>query len=273
MPYRRAWIWLAALLALTSFAFWPSYLSGLGAASFEIHAHSATAFLWMILLTVQSWSIHAGRRTLHRQLGIVSLALFPAFLAGGLLISVGMAKRLVAREDLFHELFAARLSPVDAAGVAGIAWCFYCALRHRRKVHLHARYMLATVLFLFGPIALRILTLYGPFAIHSDAEYYRIADVLRVTTAATLAGLAFLVWRAPRHGRPWIEAGGFIALQALLFETLGTAGWWREIYPRLAEVPAVPLALVGSALGAAIVWLGWTHGRRGPRAGLAPAAA
>jgi hypothetical protein len=265
MPYRHAWIYLAALLAITTFAFWPSYLSGLPSATFEIHAHSITSFLWMLLLTIQAWSIHAGRRDLHRQLGLVSLGLFPAFLAGGLLISVGMAKRLVADDSLFHELFAARLSPVDAVGVLGIGWCFYRALLHRRKVHLHARYMFATLLFLLGPITLRILTVYGPLAIHGDADYYRIADVLRLTTVATVAGLAFLYWRAPKHGRPWLEAGAFVLLQAVVFETLGVWEPWRQLYPSLAQVPAAPLALAGSVVGAALVWLGWSGGRRKPR--------
>jgi hypothetical protein len=262
MPYPRAWLVLLALLAATAIAFWPSYLSKLPQSSFEFHAHGFTALLWMLLVTFQSWSVHSGRLRLHREFGLASLGLFPAFLAGGLLISVGMARRLVAHESLFHEMFAARLSPVDAVGVLGIGWCFYCALRNRRKVHPHARYMLATLLFLLGPIALRLLTIAGPFAIHGKADYYQIANVLRFITAATLLGLAVLVWRAPRHGRPWVEAGGFVALQALLFETLGTWPAWQRFYPSLASVPAMPLALAGMAAGAAIVWAGWTAGKR-----------
>src|SRR5687768_17212603 len=114
MPYRHAWLILVALMGMTTYAFWPSYLADLRAASFEMHAHSVPAVLWMILLTVQSWSIHAGHRSMHRALGLASLVLFPLFLAGGLFISVGMAKRLLTDQDVFHVLFAARLAPVDA---------------------------------------------------------------------------------------------------------------------------------------------------------------
>lgn len=262
MPYRRAWLVLTGLLVLTTYAFWPNYISGLRAAAFETHVHSIPAMLWMILMTVQSWSIHAGHRKMHRTMGLASLGLFPLFLAGGLFISVGMAKRLVIDQDTFHVLFAARLAPVDALGMIGVSWCFYRALQHRRKVHLHARFMLATLLFVLSPIALRVLTGIGPFAINGDAEYYKIAYVMRFTTACIVVGLAWLIWRDPRHGRPWIEVGLFIALQAVVFETLGRSERWSSVYPSLADVPPHLLGSFGIGLGIAVSVVGWFKGSR-----------
>lgn len=258
MPYRHAWLYLAALLALTIFAFWPSYISGVRSASFETHAHTIPSLLWMVLMIIQSWSIHAARRDFHRTLGLASLLLFPLFLAGGLLISVGMAKRLLAGDSTFHELFAARLAPVDALGMAGIGWCFHQALRHRRHVQLHARYMLATLVFLLGPIALRIFPPHLPSALGGTVTGLSIiAPTLQLTALTTLVGLAFLVLRAPRYGRPWIEAGGFIVMQIVLFETIGLSESWQRHYPLLAQVPAFLLAAIGLTAGAAIAWSGW----------------
>lgn len=208
-------------------------------------------------MILQSWSIHAGHRLMHRKMGLASLVLFPLFLAGGLFVSVGMAKRLLTDQDTFHILFAARLAPVDALGLIGVSWCFYRALQYRRKVHLHARFMLATLLFVLGPIALRVLTAVGPFAINGDAGYYKIAHVLQFTTACTLVGLAWLIWRAPQYGRPWIEAGIFVALQAAVFETIGRSEAWSTVYPRLAEVPPHFLAVLGVGLGTAVALAGW----------------
>ena len=261
MPYPRAWLWLIALLCVTAYAFWPSYLSNLSGSSFEFHAHGIPSTLWLILLTVQSWSIHAEHRELHRRVGIAMLALFPAFLAGGLLISVGMAKRFVEGR-LFYEMYAARTAPIDAVAVVGIGWLTYQGLRRRHKVHQHARYMLASMFFLLSAIFNRVLTSFGPFQITSEADYYLLAHVFRLTGLMTLAGLAYLAWRSPKHARPWIETACFIAVQMLLWESFGTWSVWERYYPLLADVPPYPLALVGMAAGVVIVWAGWTNGRR-----------
>ena len=263
MPYRYAWIWLTVLMAITVYAFWPSYLSNLSGASFEFHAHGIPSTLWLILLTVQSWSIHAGRRDLHRRVGVAMVALFPAFLAGGMLISVGMAKRFV-EGSIFYEMYAARTAPVDAVAVIGIAWLTYQGLRNRHKVHQHARYMLASIFFLLGAIFNRVLTAIGPFQIAGEPDYYLLAHVFRLTGVMTLGGLAYLAWRAPKHARPWIETAGFIALQMLLWETVGMWSVWERYYPLLADVPPYPLALFGMAVGILIVWAGWTKGGRLP---------
>ena len=41
MPYRKAWIWVLALLALTFVAFWPGYFSKLPVKKLAHHYHAA----------------------------------------------------------------------------------------------------------------------------------------------------------------------------------------------------------------------------------------
>ena len=58
MPFRHAWLYVLALLALTFVAFWPSYLSDLPGAKVAHHYHAASAVVWTMLAALQSWSIH-----------------------------------------------------------------------------------------------------------------------------------------------------------------------------------------------------------------------
>src|SRR5215203_5407690 len=96
MPFRHAHWWILPLFPFAALAFWFSYLSVLSTSPASYHLHGITASLWLILLAIQSCSIHHGRRAFHRTNGLVSFALFPLFLAGGATIFVGMAQRYVA---------------------------------------------------------------------------------------------------------------------------------------------------------------------------------
>src|SRR4051812_41997624 len=95
MPYRYAHYYLLLLMALTALAFWPMYFSVLPNAGVALHIHGFTASLWIALLTFQSWAIHHRQNAWHRAVGIASLAIFPLFFAGSLLIVHTMASNFV----------------------------------------------------------------------------------------------------------------------------------------------------------------------------------
>src|SRR5688572_1810979 len=148
MPYRHAHYYLLLLFPLTGLAFWPNYFSKLAASPVAFHLHGMTASLWILLLAFQSWSIHRRRNALHRTVGLASFALFPFFVTGGLLVIQTMAVKFGGRVDPFYTAFGARLGLIDMVSSLAIPGLFYMALKRRRKVHLHARYMLAPILFL-----------------------------------------------------------------------------------------------------------------------------
>src|SRR5690349_11567070 len=83
----RSWPWFAGFFALALLAFWPTYLSQVGAANFYIHLHAASAAGWMLLLVGQAWAIGARRVALHRALGKLSYALAPLVLVSILLLA------------------------------------------------------------------------------------------------------------------------------------------------------------------------------------------
>lgn len=70
-------IWFAAFLLLALIAFWPTYLSRIGASTAYTHLHAVTAVLWMMMLVAQPAAIRARRLDLHRGLGKISFGLVP----------------------------------------------------------------------------------------------------------------------------------------------------------------------------------------------------
>ncbi len=261
MPYRHAHWYLLLLFPLTGLAFWPNYFGKLADSPYAFHVHGATASLWIALLAFQSWSIHRRRNALHRSAGLASLALFPLFIAGGLLVIQTMAVKFAAGSDPFYDVFGARLGAIDALSSAAMPFLFYLALKERRKVHLHARYMLAPVLFLLPPILSRLMPALPPLAIAGPADFHRFGYGVHIADALAVALAAALYLHAPKWGRPWLVVGALVAAQSLAFETLGRTAAWERLFEAIGSVPTALVATLGLAAGAAAAWAGWAAGR------------
>ncbi|HYJ84027.1 MAG TPA: hypothetical protein VEW26_14435, partial [Allosphingosinicella sp.] len=201
------------------------------------------------------------RNALHRSVGLASLALFPFFLVGGLLVLQTMAVKVGTREDPFYNLFGARLGTMDALSSIALPFLFYTAIRWRRKVQVHARYMIAPVLFLLGPILSRLMPALPPLAVTGPETFHRFAYGLHLSNGIAVAVAAWLYLKAPRHGRPYLIVGGLIVLQSLLFETLGRTGSWVDLYASLAQVPTALVAGLGLAAGILAGAAGWIAGQ------------
>ena len=261
MPYRHAHWYLLLLFPLTGLAFWPAYFSKFSASPYAFHVHGITAALWIALLAIQSWTIHHRRNALHRGVGVTSLALFPFFLVGGLLVLQTMADKVATRADPFYDLFGARLGTIDTVSSIALPWLFYKAIRGRRKVELHARYMLAPILFLLAPILSRLMPALPPLAVTGPETFHRFAYGLHLSNGIAVAVAAFLYLKAPRHGRPFLVVGGLILLQSLLFETLGWTREWEALYASLAGVPTALVVSLGLAAGILAGAAGWIGGQ------------
>lgn len=270
MPYRHAHWWILAIFPFAGFAFWPSYISTIGTASFEFHAHGITAATWLLLLAMQSWSIHNDNFPLHRLSGRSSLALFPLFLAGGAGIFIGMAQRYVSGSP-FHAMYAPRLAWLDVVGVAGFAFCYFQALRWRRNAQIHSRYMLATILFLMPPIFGRLSAI--PLGVQGPGDFSKLEYGFQAANLMAAGIGLWLAFRAPRHGKPFLHAAGFILLSAILFQTVGTWPSWERFVAGFASLPSAPFSIAAAVAGVAIAWAGWIAGRKpaAPRTDALPA--
>ena len=267
MPYRRAYLYVLALLALTFVAFWPGYFAKLPVKKLAHHYHAASAILWMILAIAQSWTIHHDRIALHRKIGLAIFILFPFFLVAGMWVIHVEATTLAADLTSTEENIA-QFGWFDPLANIAFAVLFWGGLKHRYKVQLHARYMLATLLFVIAPIGFRLLAIFVPF-LRSDENFsYAMAGGNLIALAIALA----LYRQAPKHGRPYLIAAGFIAAQEVTFETLGRLPAWAPIFARVADANLPFLLTLTAIASIGIAWHGWVAGAR-PIAPRAPAPA
>lgn len=262
MPFRHAYWWVLGLFPLAGLAFWPNYLSMISTSPLAYHIHGITASLWLLLLAVQSWSIHRDKRSFHKTNGLVSLALFPLFLAGGASIFVGMAQRYVEGATPFHQIWPPNLAWLDFVAIGGMAWFYFQALKQRRKVGPHSSYLLATAIFLLPPILGRLAPIPLGLDFSDPAAFAKMGPSFHLGNVAS-ALIAFVIAaRAGRNGKPFVLAGLLVLLSTLLFEVPGGTAAWKSLYVHAAAIPTLPFALAATLAGVAIGWAGWVAGRR-----------
>ena len=260
MPYQKAWLFVLSLLALTFVAFWPSYLSQLPGALWAHHAHAASAVLWTVLAISQAWSIHHGRWDLHRTTGLAVFVLFPFFLISGLWVIHLEATRVAnALTNPGMQDFARFGVFFDPLSNLGYAILFWGGLRFRYHVQLHARYMLGTIMFVVAPVFWRLLQNFVPAFGQSELPFdYPFA----LGNLGAFAIAIALYLQAPKHGRPFVIVAAIIAIQSILFITLGRLSVVPPLLANLASFN-LPLLLVLTAIvSVAICWHGWMKGAR-----------
>ncbi|MBW8743099.1 MAG: hypothetical protein JF628_01895 [Sphingomonas sp.] len=228
-----------------------------------------TASLWVGLLAVQSWSIHHGRRPLHRLAGRASLVLFPLFWTSGLLIVQMMARGFATADNHFHTIFGARLTPVDILTSACTLYLYHLAVSRRREVLVHAAAMLAILLFLLSPIIVRLLQIGGPLAIRGPDQYYKFAYELELSNLLSILIGLWLYSRRPRTAWPFLIAAAAVVAQSLAFETVGRTPAWEAAVRAIAALPTIAVAVAGVMISALAVWHAWTA--RKPNIGSAEA--
>lgn len=261
MPYRQAPFAIAALLALTVFAFWPGYYGVLRSAPIAFHIHGVTATIWLVLLGLQSWSIRQRRFALHRQAGRASMAYFPLLIAGmgGVLHSMSAATPV----SPFYAIHGAHLGMIDLIAAGMVAWLYARALASRRDPRTHPRYMMATVLFLLSPILGRVVGFLVPaLQIHGPEEFWKFSWAVQIGNLLALATAVTLYCQAPRDGRPFAVSGVALLVQTALLPVIDRSEPWKTVFLQLVRWPLSAMLVLGAALGALAVWWGWNAGSR-----------
>lgn len=258
MPYRKAWLWVLLLFALTFVAFWPGYFSKLTDAAIAHHYHSASAVLWMVLAIAQSWTAHNDLLALHRKTGLGIFLLFPFFLVAGVWVIHVEATTLASDFTSVEGRLIAQIGWFDVLANVAFAVLFWAGLRHRYKVHLHARYMLATLLFVIAPLGFRLLAMLVPFLDSDENFSYAMAGGNLMALAVAL----YLYRQTPKYGRPYLIAAGFIVAQQIAFETLGRIPAWAPVFASLSDVNLPFLLILTGLVSIGVAWHGWIAGAR-----------
>ncbi|PTS76700.1 hypothetical protein DBR17_14310 [Sphingomonas sp. HMWF008] len=242
MPYRFAWpILLFALLPAILIAFWPGYFGNLPRSSFAFHAHGLTASAWVLLVLAQSWTASTRRFASHRWLARAVLVAVPLFAGGAALAMQSMAVKFVTKSEPFYAALGARLGLDDVVASVSLVWMVRAAILARRRVGLHAAYMLSTVLLVLSPIIARLPVPHVPHL----GELF--------TAAVALA----LYATRPRDGWPFLLVVALATLRAVQFETVAASATWARLVGMLADVPAAALALPATLAAAAAIWTVW----------------
>jgi hypothetical protein len=150
----RSGPYFAALLALALVAFWPTYLSKvLDTSNVYIHLHAITAALWVLMLVVQPLTISARRFTLHRNIGSASYVLAPLIVVVVVLLA---HSRIQGLEGQAYGLQTYVLYlQLSLAALFGLSYAL--AMRTRRMVAQHARFMVCTGLTMIDPVVIRLM--------------------------------------------------------------------------------------------------------------------
>jgi hypothetical protein len=219
-----------AFLALTVWAFWPSYFARL----FEQptvwhHAHGIVLTLWLGMLVVQSQLIRTQRRSWHRQLGKLSYAVAPAV--------------VVITTVFVHQRVSAGLVGVPAVPTVAqyflaltllslVAFTVFYGfgIAQRRDSQTHARWMLCTVFPLVTPVTDRLIGAHLPRLVSVVPRIEGTPILPTIGFAATdllLIALAWWDWRANRRLDVFPVALGVLLLYHVGTLTLHRVPLWN----------------------------------------------
>lgn len=273
MPYRHAHYFVGLVLLVIFGGFWASYFSIVsGPMPLAFHVHAVTSMSWLLLLIAQHVAIHRRANALHKQMGLASFVLFPLLMLGFVMIINVTADRVAAQENEFvmHN------GPVfgGALTIALVAYCtlFYLALKHRRKVKLHAGYMLATPMILFESPFGRLMDQYIPWLniIRTEGPH-QVLSSIAFSDGLMIAFAMALYFMDRKHGAPWLVASGFMAFQAIFVWFAPSIPGVSVAFSAYAGIPDGITLIAGLAAGAAAGWLGWRAGGAPRRPVAAPA--
>jgi len=223
--YRHSARFFVLFLALTLWAFWPSYFARLfDQPNLWFHAHGIVLALWLLLLVVQAQLIRTRRRVWHRRLGKVSFVLAPAVV---LVTAVFVHQRVgggvdAATLEALPALPSAVLTSLALMllSLVSFAVLYGLAIAARREPLTHARWMVCTVFPLFTPVTDRLIAAHLPSLVPFMPQIEG-RPILPVAgfAAADLILIALAWWDWGAHGRRDVFP---VALAVLLLYHLGT---------------------------------------------------
>jgi hypothetical protein len=272
MPYPRAPYYMLAVIGFLILGFWQSYFAIATTVPWQFHAHGMAASLWVLTVTLQSWTAHRKTQLpLHRAVGQASLFLFP-FLTAGLAAIIDRQGKDFLAADPVNLLDGRGFMLGTIVALAAYVTVYYRALKYRRKVWVHAGYMLSTPLILFESPFSRVLGLHVPgFVVDGPAQFARIMPSIEWSMAIELAVIAVVWWRVRERANPFLVTGGFITVEMLAMGIANHIDALKQVDLFIGNLPSAPIVLTGFAIGAATSWLGWNAGK--PKQAVRPAVA
>jgi hypothetical protein len=155
--YRQVWILFAVVFVIVFLGFFRTYFikfPGFENTYPALHFHAFVFLSWFVLLFIQPYLIKKRKYALHRKLGKVSYFLVPLIA----LSTFGVARGMYLRE-LGHIPQNQNIGSLIVPFTQTIVFVtlYLLAIRNKKRVSFHLRYIIATSLVLIGPAIRRIL--------------------------------------------------------------------------------------------------------------------
>ncbi len=151
-------VWgLVAALAVMIWGFWPSFFSNPAQNDLLHTVHGTLATGWMLILILQAWLMAKGHVRIHHWVGRLSVLWAAALLVSAVMImryglrATGDASLPLSWRPVLTWLDIISLAMFVGLYIAGIVCAF------RRKIDLHYRFMISTVIVIFSPALGRLL--------------------------------------------------------------------------------------------------------------------
>ena len=189
--YRNLGFIFLLFIPLTFLGFYKSYFvlspEFVGTVDTYTHIHAVVASLWIVLLITQPLLIRFKNFSLHRTFGKIS---YPVFFALILSFIPQMIKE-----------YGKGLFPLNASFDIVLLLLFYIlAIKYKKDVGNHMRYMIAIALIFLGPTLGRIIF----FLL--ELEYLGPWQIPYLTVIMILTGLIFMDKKNNRNYHPYVIA-------------------------------------------------------------------
>lgn len=226
--YANAYLYLGMGLLATFIGFLPSYFSKLSDFNPVYHFHGITATLWMLLLILQPYLYRIGKLKNHRLIGWGSLLLAILVIIGGLL----MIQLMIQGKDKFGiASMPYQLAFINIFSIVMFGLFLALAIKNRKDVQLHARYMVCTIFSPLNPAIIRI------FFRHGLTDSFPVA----LTWSHIIPELILILLilddkRKVKFRRPYLVCLGLIVIQHGLMYFAGDWEWWQSIMNQFADL-------------------------------------
>lgn len=225
MIYRNAYLYFSLALMVILIGFFPSYFSRLSATDGAHHIHGISATLWMILLIVQPWLYRSGRMKWHRILGRSTFVLVPLIFFSGL----NMIYLMLENQEHYPPLIPYQLAFIDFTVLPLFTLFYLLAIINRNNIHLHARYMVCTIIGPLIPALTRML-----FMIPFIDDFTKSLNVSYVIMELVLVILLIDDKRTGKIHFPYMLALVVFLIDHLLMNIAYQWAWWRSMMDSFA---------------------------------------
>ena len=225
--YPWAPLYFTLVSVITFLGFQQSYFEKFATTDLSHHLHGTSALLWMLILIIQPFLFNSGRLSLHRLVGKFSYVVVPVFVVSGLKVIHIMLNSL----PNYPPLVPYQLAMIDLYTVMMFVLFYVLAIKNRKNIQYHARYMAATVLIVFPPGLTRFIF---RFSITNDFD-----TALHLCFGMVELIFLLLIWDDKRKGmirRPYVLALLMIAILHFLMSFASGWEWWRNLMDAYARL-------------------------------------